>query len=315
MRKQLILQIGTIGIVWCTLQITLWWMFPEPVRGGNISWWIVLSTLMAEKGMTNVWTPYPPLFPMLHLGLLRILGADMNILSSVFFEGNRTADAVLVYQEVLSSTKIAWIVFQGVLLLLLAGIIFLLLRRMASKKRALLAAGSFLLFHVTATGQITLGLSNDQFDLLAVFFLLLGTLLYLQGKPVFSGTAIGLGILTKLFPVLLLPVITFRSHDRFRWIFLVSLLVTCSLFVLPFFFANSTITLSTYTWTAARPAWEGVWSYNPRHPEARPFPALPSAVEMPDLFTQPFVKSGPRDLWAMSLPILTFATIIGYLSV
>lgn len=71
--------------------------------------------------------------------------------------------------------------------------------------------------------------SSGHADAMAVFFVLLAYYLYLRDKPLPGGAALGLGVLSKLYPLLLVPFFL-RGNPRF----LPGFLGVLALFYLPF---------------------------------------------------------------------------------
>lgn len=116
---------------------------------------------------------YPPVF-------LYGLGGVFWLFSSSFF----TAKAFLAVFNVLSGM-----------------IIYLLARESLNEKYSLICLLVFLLNPFTFTAVYA-----GYFDNFVVFFILLSIYLLSRSRPVWGGTALSAGFMSKLFPVILLPV-------------------------------------------------------------------------------------------------------------
>ncbi|MGQ9554243.1 MAG: hypothetical protein ACUVWR_09040, partial [Anaerolineae bacterium] len=139
---------------------------------------------LADRGLypyVNIWSPYPPIFPWLLVGIHRLtMLLPPWEEPQLFF--NLALGSVLTLAD------------GGNLLLVYA------LAGGANEHRHALRAAIFyaLLFVPAYTAQA-------HFDGLAVFFLLLGLWLLLRGRWSLAGLTTGLGAMTKLLPALLLP--------------------------------------------------------------------------------------------------------------
>jgi len=290
-RRRFIFGLISVLLLFLFLQYTLHILAPSSKRKDNIVWWTALSTLTVEEGIFNVWTPYPPIFPLMHYGSLRAITTpvERDLLITHFFDENERPESAETTMTILTRMESLWSLMNAVVLFSISVLVFLLTRAMFPLPRAILAALGFLLFHLTWNGRILLGISMDQFDFLPVFFLLVGAYFLLQKRHVPIGIAIGIGTMLKIFPFILLPITLFTVrtvHARLMVIAVVAL--TIGFIAMPFMVKNPAIFLATYQWTAARPGWESVWSYDPQHPFRHPFPPMPDAEEMRNLFLYPY---------------------------
>ncbi|HUS58947.1 MAG TPA: glycosyltransferase 87 family protein [Planctomycetota bacterium] len=215
-----------------------WGEVPKPML--NVVWWQTMGALMEKHGFFNVWTPYPPVFPALFYAAWKLIPADR--------------------------LEAAWQVFNICLILAQAALVFEIARTVLRDRVALpvhaaaLAALAFVAAVWRPSSMVLLGAWMDQFDYLPTALLLLGLLLLIKGRSAASAAVCGVGIMTKLFPGLLilaaLPMLGLRRGLQYAAI----ALGVCVLIAAPFLASNSRIFMSTYRWTADRPAWESVWA-------------------------------------------------------
>lgn len=254
----------------------------------NIWWWTALSTLAAERGFFNVWTPYPPLFTLLHYGLVKGFGGPTDLLARYFFEGDRGPEAVAAYEVTLASMKGIWACFQAAFLAGHAALVYALARAGLRPREATLSAVAFVLFNLSWCSQIVIGVTCDQFDYIPSFFFLLGLLWLSRGRVEASALAAAAGVLTKIYPGLLIPLAWASLKTARRGALYTGVCAgACLIAVTPFLRVNPDIFMATYQWSASRPGWESVWSYDSAQPERKPFPPMPVPAAMVGLFDSP----------------------------
>ena len=236
----------------------------------NVRWWQAIAGLMDAHGFFNVWTPYPPVFPTLFYAAHRVLPA--------------------------SSIGTAWQIFNIALVLGQAALVFAIGRKIvpgspaASLKVSALAAFAYLVAMWQPRSAVLLGPWMDQFDYLPTLLLLLGLLLLLNGRDLPSAIVCGIGVMTKLFPgVLLLAALPYLGLKR-GVRYAATALATCLIITTPFLIANSKAFTSTYRWSASRPAWESVWAYAfPAYDDREPLSNVPETLS-PELAAGKFAR-------------------------
>jgi hypothetical protein len=108
-----------------------------------------------------------------------------------------------------------------------------------------------------AVGYVPLG----WFDILPLFWLLLGVYLALRGRPVATGIAIGLGLLSKPIPVLVLPMAWQRlSGWRARVKLLLATGLATILPLIPFLLRAPHLLLAHFQNLLSRSSYETVWA-------------------------------------------------------
>lgn len=285
-----ILQAGLVVVLFALLQLVLWAIGAIPGSQANVWWWTALSTLADRNGFFNVWTPYPPVFTIGHYVATKLFVGDTETLGRYFFEGDRSADAVAVYEHSFVVMKWVWMVFNAVFIAAQAWLVYRLVQWRSGadaprrlNHQALLAAGAFALFNLTWRSQIVVGPGCDQFDYFPSFFYLLGLWLLVEDKPRGAAVITAFGALIKIYPGLLVPLAWAKEGQPKRAaIYTAIVVVLCLAAAAPFLFVNADIFMTTYQWSGTRPGWESVWIY----PE-KAFPPMPVPGAMVGLFDRP----------------------------
>jgi len=100
------------------------------------------------------------------------------------------------------------------------------------------------------------------FDGFPLFFLLLGLYLIMIRRPVLAGLVTGIGFMTKLMPILLVPVgwQVFQPFRRRSWFYIGATLVTIVAIALPFLLIRADLFWASFVNMFTRPSWETVWA-------------------------------------------------------
>lgn len=268
--------------IFLLLQLILWLLGIKPADRSNIEWWTALSTFTAHNGFFNTWTPYPPIFPAFHFLLLRLLVQDTSALYQYFFENNPTAAEPAAHA--IQTMQWAWFAFNTLFLIAQAAIIYILAKKHHAREKAVLAPVAFIIFHLSWRSHMTLGPWSDQFDAIPGFFFLIALLLLLKGWDAGSAFAAALGIMTKVFPGLAIP-LAWAHLKNFRRAFIYTAIVIsiCLLIAAPFLYVNAEYFITTYKWLGCRVGYESVWTY-PRRPD----PYMPVPKLFKGTFDLPF---------------------------
>jgi hypothetical protein len=211
----------------------------------------------------NLWTQYPPLFPLLMVGLWQVSA----LLPPWTFPN-------LWYSLLLG----------GTLLLFETGslaLIYAIARKLYDREKALRSAWFYTALFIPVYTLV------GWFESFPIFFFLLGLYLLLRGRPLWSALVTGAGFMIKLFPLILLPIgaqvantkspdsalhikIPFvnRSFDirnlRFDILHLLLYLgvfgLTALAIELPFYLLNPRIAWGSLTMSGGREPWETVWA-------------------------------------------------------
>jgi hypothetical protein len=100
------------------------------------------------------------------------------------------------------------------------------------------------------------------FDSFPLFFLLLGLYLLLVRRPILAGLAAGAGFMTKMIPILLLPVgwRVFQTPWRKALLYTAITILTILAIALPFLLIRADLFIASFVNMLTRPSWETVWA-------------------------------------------------------
>jgi len=206
----------------------------------------------------NLWSPYPPLFPFLMVGVWRI----SNLLPPWEFSN-------LWFSLLLGGT---FILFETGNLVL----IYAIARRLGNDQRALRSAWFYMALF---TPVYTL---TGWFDSYPLFFFLLGLYLLLRRRPLWSALFTGVGFMVKIIPLILLPIGAQISNIKHqfqngKWcirvrplnlafdirhvIFYVgTFALTVVIIGLPIYLLNPRLVWGSLVISSVREPWETVWA-------------------------------------------------------
>jgi len=341
-RISLHLALIALGVV--AMHLFLWEFADRRPPMQNVQWWQAIAELMHSRGFFNVWTPYPPVFPAVFYAASRVLPAETartvtlawktcNILlligqaSLIFLLVRRLLPERAEFRTktsllaVLAFTAAMWQPRSMVLLgpwmdqfdylpafmMLLA--VFLLVRSGRTQGSPLhendgRTQGSPLQENDGRTQGSPLHENDGRTQGSAV-----DKWPGLTWRETASAMVCGIGIMTKLFPGLLVlaawPLLGWRRGLRYAGI----AAAACVVLALPSAIANREMFLSPARYTASRPAWESVWAYafpafhSDRGGRRDPLAAMPPAPHpqiAADVFTKPYrVEDDPQlRFWA-----------------
>ncbi len=187
---------------------------------------------LAELGVPffDLWVEFPPLFPFLSRSIYQVAGGQQHVY-----------DYLLV----------------AILTLAQAGSLVLVLRlagRIHPAEGAMRRSVVYLLV------LMALPYGWWYFDPLAVFAMLLGVWLALEGRPVKAGLAIGIGALTKLFPLLVLPALWRVWPGRKAGVLTAAALGITGLVYGALFLASPEMTAASVLSQGSKGSWETVWA-------------------------------------------------------
>lgn len=242
---------------------------------GNVRWYIDVAQQMHERGFFNVWTPYPPVFPVV-----------LYLTTSVF----RTAASFLLFWKILNIGLVGGIGFYVYKILAIH-----------DRDRALFAAAAYVLINATWNSRLTIGLFMDQFEYLPILLVMISVYLLMRGRLAYAAVVTGIGAMTKLFPGVIVLVALFGLNRKQKIRYMAIFVVTCIVIVSPYFVGGTQPLRSWYEFSASRGGWETVWTY----PKIK-FPPIPKPI----LLTVPFTHDARPYTW---LGWLTAASMLCYL--
>lgn len=196
---------------------------------------------LADSGQypfIHYYSEYPPLFGWIMIGLYRL----STLLPAWKFDQRLWLSVVL---------QIALTLCDVGSLILIYGIA----RRLGSKARAVRTAALF------AASFIAAYAASSWFDSAPAFFMLLALYLALRDQWIGSGVAVGIGMMTKIIPLVIIP-LTLRRITALRPLikYVIALGATMLIVVLPFFIIRSDFILAFLRSTFNRPTWLSVWA-------------------------------------------------------
>jgi hypothetical protein len=178
----------------------------------------------------DFWVEFPPVFPFLSRGLFLLAGGREHVYDYLLVVGMSLVQAGNLYLFLQISQRIYGKVEN--------------------------------LFRVWVYFALLLALAYGWwfFDPLAVFATLLGVLWLLQGKDGLAGLALGLGVLTKLFPILALVVAwRYRPPRRALLTTFVALGITVLIYA-ALYTAEPRMTVASLRSQASKGSWETPWA-------------------------------------------------------
>jgi hypothetical protein len=269
-------QLAIMVIVFVFLQRLLGAFARADHTYGNVRWYFDVGAAMHERGFFKVWTPYPPVFP----GLLYMLSA---------------------FQKDVAGFINFWKILNLVGLVLIALLVFKVLEK-GGVKRALPAAVGFALINATWASRMTIGLFMDQFDYLPILLMLASMYFLIKERTRLSAVFCGIGVMTKMFPGVVLLIALFTLKKRKKMVYLITFAIVCLAILVPYLIRDAEPLVSWYNFTASRDGWETIWHY----PKVK-FPPIPNPREL----VEPFRSDARPYAW---LSWVTAVTMLGYMT-
>lgn len=187
----------------------------------------------------HYWMEYPPLFPWLSVAVYKVCGVFCNVETQAHFRSY-----CVVLQSVVALFDAANVM-----------LIFLIVRRTVNARSGLFACGAFVCCF--ALNQADAGF----FDSITLFFILLCMELFLRDRRLPAGIALGLGIVTKLMPIALIPALMRFKWERGAMIrFAMGGLVPILLLWGAFFVIRADYAVMPIRANSVRQPWETVWA-------------------------------------------------------
>ena len=187
----------------------------------------------------HYWLEYPPLFPYLSVGIFQFVSLIFGAGEALHFQAYGVCLQILM----------------GLVDVANAALIYVLVSRRTDTVRAAFAAILFCLsFSVSFV-------ASGFYDGLTLFFILLSLASFTRGRARLAGVALGLGVCTKILPLVLLPAfVKFRRDSRELAHVVISLAVTVALLWGTFFLVSSDLAAMPLRANAVRQPWETVWA-------------------------------------------------------
>jgi hypothetical protein len=228
---------------------------------------------MSDQGLypyINFWAEYPPVFPWIIIGAYKL-----SLLVAAGATAERLFYVLLIGFLIACELCVFWLLYRLATLLQRSEIT---IRRprlarppqirsaegpvWGSGAGAFLAGGPALYSALLYLALFVPGyLWTGWFDVLPVCLYLTALYLLLTGRERWSAAAVGLGIVSKLFPLMALPIAlcTLRGLRRQAIYAAISGSVVL-LFSVPFFLVDPSMTLASVHTAFVRPSWETIWA-------------------------------------------------------
>lgn len=181
----------------------------------------------------DYWYEFPPLFPYLSIGIYSLTAAASGAMHSYLYA------------------------LAAVMLLFDAGNLVLLYNLAERLRGERIAAKSAWVYLALPVGMV---FTWWTFDSLTAFWTLLALHWLLEGRDARSAVALGLGVMTKYLPILLLPAVwAFRpAREALRYTLIV--LAVIALVFGPFILASPEFGLASLKAQAGKSSWQTVWA-------------------------------------------------------
>jgi hypothetical protein len=239
----------------------------EGLRGyGDVPNYLQLAKLGIP--FLDYWVEFPPIFPFLNAMLDRLAGGKEHVYLAMFYILMSLCQAGSLY-------------------------LFTRLVHMVDPQHA--RQGCILAYF---TILLVLPYGWWYFDPLVVLFMMLGIYLLAKGRDGWAGVGIAIGVLSKFFPALLLPVIwKLRTARRAAWI---SLLVVGSVIMVyaVLYLVSPQMTAASLAAQASKGSWETPWAlidgnfqtgnfgaYSERYDPAKAYLAIKHPARIPAWLT------------------------------
>jgi len=229
MKKQIHFS-SQIFLLFIATRIILFVSVPYEVIPGYGDYWNFFSQAKLGVPFIEFWTEFPPLFPFLSKIIYELVGGIES----------RYGYAVAITISLFQAGSLA--------------LVFRLAQDIYNKKNG---TERIWIYFVLTVG---LFYTWSYFDPIAVFFALLGIYWLISGEDHLAALAIGLGVLTKWFPLLVLPAI-WKMQDRRKALIITSIVLAIVIMVWGgLYFLNPEFTLASLSSQVNKGSWESIWA-------------------------------------------------------
>jgi hypothetical protein len=204
---------------------------------GDFSTLYSLAEITQETGrlpFVGYWSEYPPVFVWINLGLHRLLIVQRGLPDHTYYYA-------LALLNVIADCGNLWLIYR-------------LGERLYGPDHGPDVAWVYALL------GMSLVLMTWTFEAVTEFFMLLGLWLLLEGKESRSAVAIAAGVLTKVMPGLLTPVVWRFRPPRRAAIYTAIIAALGVLAYLPFYVISPAFTLASLRSQLGKSSWQTVWA-------------------------------------------------------
>lgn len=220
-------------------------------HGTYIIWMYKINVLITENGITNVWTPYPQGMVIISY-ILYVLSSGFSNILILLFGDFRGFYALSVFG----------LLFNILILFIPNILIFILIFLIGKEFNEKLGIYLCLAYAFFWTPFYYIVLTEYVYDPLPVLFTVLSIYLLIKCNVKSSAVFLGLGVVTKLFPVILFPVFfKYLKTSKDKAIFSIIFSAVLIVFFMPFMAANVEFFFSPYYWQSGRPPWQSMYTF------------------------------------------------------
>jgi hypothetical protein len=185
----------------------------------------------------NYWSEYPPLFAWSIIGLYRL-----SLLLPAWIDQRLWFSIIM--QLVMTLFDLGSVI-----------LVYAIAQRFDLRSRATRAAALFAASFILAYG------ASGWYEPVPLFFLLLTLYLTLRDRYAWSAATAAIGLMTKIVPILIVPIAVQRLHGWRRRAGYLTLVVALSIgLLLPFVIAGKEYVLAFVRATLNRPSWLSIWA-------------------------------------------------------
>jgi hypothetical protein len=253
-----------------------------PDIGDYLRWGMLADSHLYP--FVNYWSEYPPLFAWSIIGLYRL-----SILLPAWIDQRLWFSIIM---------QLAMTLFDLGSVLLVYAIALRFNTRLRATRAAALFAASFIL----AYG------ASGWYEPVPLFFLLLTLYLTLRERYAWSAVTVAIGLMTKIVPILIVPIALQRVKGWRRRAGYLALVAVLSIgLMLPFVISGSEYVIAFVRASLNRPSWLSIWALFDGNT------TFGSSVPIIDRFSSQNVGVAPTSAVPVLLVTLTFAILFTFL--
>jgi hypothetical protein len=206
-----------------------------PDIGDYLRWGMLADSHLYP--FVNYWSEYPPLFAWSIIGLYRL-----SVLLPAWIDQRLWFS--LIMQLVMTLFDLGSVI-----------LVYAIAQRFSPRSRATRAAALFAASFILAYG------ASGWYEPVPLFFLLLTLYLTLRDRYAWSAVTAAIGLMTKIVPILIVPIALQRLNGWRRRAGYLALITTLSIgLLLPFIITGKDYVLAFVRATLNRPSWLSIWA-------------------------------------------------------
>lgn len=253
-----------------------------PDIGDYLRWGMLADSRLYP--FVHYWSEYPPLFAWSIIGLYRL-----SILLPAWIDQRLWFSIIM--QSVMTLFDLGSVI-----------LIYAIARRFSTRLRATRATALFAASFILAYG------ASGWYEPVPLFFLLLTLYLMLRERYAWSAVTAAVGLMTKLVPILIVPIALQRLMNWRRRAGYLALVAVLSIgMLLPFVIAGQDYVVAFVRATLNRPSWLSIWALFDGNA------TFGTSVPIIDRFSPQNVGVAPVSAIPLPLATLAFAVLFSFL--